>query len=289
MNVGVIFPHTEIGSDPGAIREFAVGVEELGYTHLLSYDHVLGAGLRTRPGFQGPFNSSHAFHEVLTLFAFLAAVTTRLEFVSGILVLPQRQTALVAKQAAEVDLLSGGRLRLGVGGGWNEVEFIGLNASFPDRGRRFEEQVEVLRRLWTEPDVEFEGEFHTIPDAGINPYPVQRPIPVWIGTRSSSLLPRVARLADGWLPFSTEPDEVRPDWERLLELVTEHGRDAGAMGLEGNLVLREYAPDDWPAQHSAWSELGPSHLSILTTGLGLGSVDRHLALLSEVYNGFVKS
>ena len=176
-----------------------------------------------------------------------------------------------------------------MGGGWNEVEFIGLNAGFADRGRRFEEQVEVLRRLWTESEVEFEGAFHTIPDAGINPYPVQRPIPVWIGTRSSALLPRVARLADGWLPFSSDPDEVRPDWERLLELVIEHGRDAETMGLEGNLLLREYAPDDWPAQHSTWSELGASHLSILTTGLGLVTVDEHLAMLSDVYTGFVKT
>ena len=175
MRIGMVFPQAEIGPDPGAVRAIAQAAEELGYAHLLAYDHVLGAGLRNRPDFRGPYTSDSLFHEVFVLFGYLAGVTERLELVSGVIILPQRQTALVAKQAAEVDVLSGGRLRLGVGVGWNDVEFTGLNENFRNRGRRCEEQIALMRALWTDEVVDFEGRWHRIPEAGINPLPGAAP------------------------------------------------------------------------------------------------------------------
>src|SRR5215475_11621054 len=180
MQIGVVFPQTEIGADPGAIRAYAQRVKELGFEHLLAYDHVLGADPAVHAPWNGPYDVDTTFHEPFVLFGFIAGITA-LELVTGIIILPQRQTALVAKQAAEVDLLTGGRFRLGVGLGWNRVEYEALGTTFRDRGRRVEEQIEVLRRLWQEPVVSFEGRYHTITAAGINPLPVQRPIPIWMG------------------------------------------------------------------------------------------------------------
>src|SRR6185503_11240568 len=186
-------------ADPGALRAYAQHADGLGYTHLLAYDHVLGADPEVHPGWSGPYDLHTTFHEPFVLFGYLAAVSS-LELVTGILVLPQRQTALVAKQAAEIDLLTGGRFRLGVGLGWNYVEFEALGEEFANRGRRSEEQIEVLRRLWTEPVVDFEGQWHRIPAAGINPLPVQRPIPIWIGGSAEAAVRRTARIADGFFP-----------------------------------------------------------------------------------------
>src|SRR5690606_29371300 len=174
MKIGVVFPQTEIGADAGGVRAFSEAVEDLGYTHLLAYDHVLGANTASRPGWTGSYSHESLFHEVFVLFSFAAGFTERLEFVTGVLILPQRQTALVAKQAASLDRLSNGRLRLGVGVGWNEVEYIALNENFRNRGARSEEQIAVLRRLWTNEVVDFEGRWHRIPDAGINPLPVKQ-------------------------------------------------------------------------------------------------------------------
>ena len=208
MQIGAIFPQTEIGQDPGVIREYAQAVEELGYGHLLAFDHVLGADTSTRPDWRGPYTSKTMFHEPLVLYGYLAAITQRIELVTGIIILPQRQTALVAKQAAEVDVLSGGRLRLGVGIGWNDVEYEALGENFHNRGRRSEEQVELLRELWTKEAVTFEGRWHRVTAAGINPLPVQRPIPLWFGSGpTDAALQRIARLGDGWFP------QFRPDDE----------------------------------------------------------------------------
>jgi probable F420-dependent oxidoreductase len=181
MQLGVVFPQTEIGNDPSIIRDYAQTAEGLGYSHILAYDHVLGASVKNRTDWRGPYTSDTPFHEPFVLFGYMASITERVGFTTGVIILPQRQTALVAKQAAQVDLLSGGRLRLGVGIGWNEVEYEALGEEFGNRGRRMEEQVELLRRLWTEPVVDFTGRWHRVPEAGINPLPVQRPIPVWIG------------------------------------------------------------------------------------------------------------
>src|SRR6476659_4040741 len=184
MRLGAVFPQTEIGPDPGAVRAFAQAAEELGYDHLLAYDHVLGADTSNRPDWPGPYRAEHQFHEIFVLSGYLAAVAPGLELVTGVLVLPQRQTALVAKQAAEIDLLTGGRFRLGVGLGWNFVEFEALGEDFTNRGRRSEEQIDVLRRLWTEQSVTHEGEHERVTGAGLSPLPRQRPIPVWFGASS---------------------------------------------------------------------------------------------------------
>src|SRR6188474_2591636 len=181
MRIGVVFPQTEIGQDPSVIRDYAQAVEALGYTHILAFDSVVGANPDRPGGWDSPYDYRHPFHEPFVLFGFCAAVTRRIELVTGVLVLPQRQTALVAKQAAAVDVLSQGRLRLGVGVGWNDVEYEALGEDFHDRGRRIEEQVSLMRALWTEPVVDFAGRWHRVPEAGINPLPVQRPIPVWFG------------------------------------------------------------------------------------------------------------
>src|SRR3989442_10997287 len=207
MNIGVVFPQVEIGQDPGAIRDYAQAVEAMGYTHILVFDHVLGANPERPGGWKGPYTYRHAFHEPFVLFGFLASATRRVELVTGILILPQRQTALVAKQAAAVDVLSRGRLRLGVGVGWNPVEFEALGENFTNRGKRIEEQIDLMRALWTKELVTFHGQWHRVPDAGINPLPIQRPIPVWMGGESEVVVRRAARLADGWMPhFRPGPD-----------------------------------------------------------------------------------
>ena len=265
MQLGAVFPQTEIGSDPGAVRAFAQAAEELGYEHLLAYDHVLGADVSRRPDWAGPYTSEHQFHEILVLFGYLAAIVPGLELVAGVLVLPQRQTALVAKQAAEVDILTGGRFRLGVGLGWNAVEFEALGEEFGNRGRRVEEQIEVLRRLWTEPVVDFEGRHHVIPGAGINPLPVQRPIPVWIGGSAEAAIRRAARLADGYFPQRPLDGGWPATLERFRAWASEAGRDPADIGIEWRIPVGEGTPDDWRRSAEEWLELGATHLSVTTT------------------------
>ena len=185
MRVGVVFPQTELGGDPGAVRAYGERVEELGFSHILAYDHVVGADPAVHNGWDGPYDVHTTFHEPFVMFGYLAAVTQRVELVTGVIILPQRQTVLVAKQAAEVDLLSGGRLRLGIGVGWNAVEYEALGEEFSNRGKRSVEQISLLRRLWTEQTVTFDGDFHRVTGAGIAPLPTQQPIPVWIGAASA--------------------------------------------------------------------------------------------------------
>src|SRR5881296_3866417 len=210
MKLGVVFPQTEIGSDPAVVRDYAQAAESAGYDHLLVFDHVLGGTLERfdRLGRRPPYTDESPFHEVFVLFGYLGACTQRLELVTGIVILPQRQTALVAKQAAAVDVLTGGRLRLGVGIGWNHVEYEALNEDFHTRGRRVSEQIAVMRKLWTEPVVTFKGSFHHLDRAGINPLPVQRPIPVWMGGMAEPVLKRVAQISDGWFPQFQPGDEA---------------------------------------------------------------------------------
>lgn len=281
MRVGVTFPQTELGGDPGAVRAYAERVEELGYRHILVYDHVVGADPIVHTGWNGPYDVHTTFHEPFVMYGFLAAVTRSLELVTGVIILPQRQTALVAKQAAEVDLLSGGRLRLGVGVGWNAVEYEALNENFGNRGKRSAEQIDVLRRLWTEQTVTFDGEFHTVTGAGLAPLPVQRPIPVWIGAASAPGYERAGRLADGWFPMmgpGPALDEARTVVERAA---VEAGRDPATIGMEGRV--------DWRGDGEAvadrlaeWAKAGATHVSVNTMGAGLATVDEHLSALSEV-------
>ena len=209
MKTGVVFPQTEIGADPAAVRDYVQAAEGLGYSHLLVYDHVLGADTSHHANWQGSYTVESMFHEPFVLFGYLAGITTKLELVAAVLILGQRQTALVAKQAAEVDLLTGGRLRLGVGVGWNQVEYEALNQDFSNRGRRYAEQINLLREFWTKDVVGFEGRYHKVDYAGVNPQPVQRPIPIWMGAGARAnpvptdrVLKRVARLADGSLRCS---------------------------------------------------------------------------------------
>jgi probable F420-dependent oxidoreductase len=277
----VVFPQTELGGDAGAVRGYAQRVEELGFSHLLAYDHVVGADPSVHTGWNGPYDVRTTFHEPFVMFGYLAGVTNSLELVTGIIVLPQRQTVLVAKQAAEVDLLSGGRLRLGVGIGWNAVEYEALGEDFTNRGKRSEEQIELMRRLWTEQTVTFEGRFHRVTGAGLAPLPVQRPIPVWIGAASKRGYARAGRLADGWFPQmkpGPELDEARSVVERAA---VEAGRDPAAIGMEGRVNWRSDldAVGDEVAQ---WAEAGASHVSINTMGVGLKTVDDHLAALTAV-------
>jgi probable F420-dependent oxidoreductase len=235
MRVGVVFPQTELGGDVGAVRAYGQGVEELGFAHLLAYDHVLGADPAVHAPWRGPYDLATTFHEPFVMFGYLAGVTTTLELVTGIIILPQRQTALVAKQAAEVDLLAGGRFRLGVGLGWNAVEYEALGQRFDQRGRRLTEQIGLLRRLWTEASVTHDGEFDTITGAGLAPPPVQRPIPVWIGGSSDAAYRRIGRLADGWFPQLRPGDDLAHALAVIAAAAEEAGRDPAAIGMEGRL------------------------------------------------------
>ncbi|HXF22673.1 MAG TPA: LLM class F420-dependent oxidoreductase [Streptosporangiaceae bacterium] len=279
MQIGVVFPQTEIGPDGGAVRSYGQRVEELGFRHVLAYDHVLGADRAVHRGWDRPYDSATTFHEPLVMFGFLAALTS-LELVTGIIILPQRQTALVAKQAAEVDLLSGGRLRLGVGLGWNYVEYEALGQDFATRGRRIEEQVALMRRLWTEPSLSHAGTFDRITGAGIAPLPVQRPIPVWFGAQSAPAYRRAGRLADGWFPQVQPGPELDQARAVVSQAATEAGRDPATLGMEGRVTWRGDAGE--LAGHAArWQDAGASHVSINTMGAGLATLDDHLAALAE--------
>jgi len=280
VRIGVVFPQTELGGDVGAVRAYGQGVEALGYRHLLAYDHVLGADPEAHAPWRGPYTVATTFHEPFVMFGYLAGATT-LELVTGIIILPQRQTALVAKQAAEVDLLTGGRFRLGVGLGWNAVEYEALGQRFDQRGRRLSEQIGLLRRLWTEEVLTHKGEFDTVTAAGLAPLPVQRPIPVWIGGSSDPAYRRIGRLADGWFP-QVAPG---PDLDRARGIVAEAaeaaGRDPAAMGLEGRVTWDPEDPARFERQVGKWRDAGASHLAINTMGTGQVGVDAHLAVLAR--------
>lgn len=277
MQYGVVFPQTEISDDPIAIRDYAQAAEDLSYDYLLAYDHVLG-GHPNRPGaVQGPYTHRHPFHEVFVLFGYLAGLTKRMGLTTGILILPQRQTALVAKQAAQVDLLSGGRLRLGVGIGWNNIEYEALGMDFHNRGKRIEEQVRLLRQLWTQPLVTFEGRYHTVIQAGINPLPVQRPIPIWFGGRANAVLRRMARLGDGWMLAGRAPDdEAKAALETLRGYLRDAGRDPNDFGIDVWLPTAGQTPDSWARWAEAWRQLGATHLGINTMGAGLKTPQEHI-------------
>jgi probable F420-dependent oxidoreductase len=270
-----------MGADPGAVRTYATGVEALGYHHILAYDHVLGADPEVHRGWKGPYDLSTTFHEPFVLFGYLAAVTP-LELVTGIIILPQRQTALVAKQAAEVDLLTDGRLRLGVGIGWNAVEYEALGKAFSDRGRRVEEQVDLLRRLWSEPSITFDGRFETVTGAGLAPLPVQRPIPVWFGGSSPRAYERMGRLADGWFPQVVPGPQLREALDTIAEGAAAAGRDPDAIGMEGRVSWGAGGLDQVLDHVARWREAGATHLTINTMNAGLGAVDGHLEALAAV-------
>ncbi len=280
MKIGVVFPQTELGGDAGAVRAYGTAVAGFGYQHLLAYDHVVGADPAHYSGWSGPYDRTTTFHEPFVMFGFLAAVT-HLELVTGIIILPQRQTVLAAKQAAEVDLLTEGRFRLGVGIGWNPVEYEALGQDFSQRGRRLSEQIGLLRELWTSPSVTFAGQFDRITAAGLAPLPVQRPIPIWIGGSSEPAYRRAGELADGWFP-QVPPG---PELDRAIEIVraaaTDAGRDPDLIGMEGRVSWIPQDEDKFTRQVERWRAAGATHLSINTMNTGQRTVDDHLAALER--------
>ncbi|MGE3619801.1 MAG: LLM class F420-dependent oxidoreductase [Acidimicrobiia bacterium] len=281
MELGAVFPQIELGGDPEAAWAFAEGVADLGFDHLLAYDHVLGAVHADRtPPLTGPYTERDPFHDPFVLFAYLAGRLERLRFVTGVIVLPQRQTALVARQAADLDLFSGGRLTLGVGIGWNHVEYRALGQDFSRRGRRMGEQIELLRRLWTEPVVDFEGGFDHVERAATLPLP-RRPIPIWCGGWSDAAYRRAARLADGFL-FSHNRGAAE-GWARMRAALDEAGRSPE--GFDAGLTLRADTAGEAAERAHAWAEEGGTHLSVITMQHGFDSVQAHLDHLAEFAEG----
>lgn len=280
MQIGVIYPQTELPTDPDTVRAYVRRVEELGYRHFEIYDHVLGADPAVHAGWKGPYDVDTTFHEPLVFYGFMAAIT-QLELVTGIVVAPQRQTALLAKQAAEVDVLSGGRFRLGIGIGWNPVEYEGLGQNFSTRGEREEEQIGLLRRLWTEHSVTHDGKFDRITGAGLAPVPIQRPIPIWLGGLSPVAYERMGRLADGWFP-RVEPG---PDLDAARAIIaaaaSEAGRDPAAIGMEPHVSWSAGGTDELIRNAGQWRDAGATHLSVDTMGSGLPGLDGHLDALAR--------
>jgi probable F420-dependent oxidoreductase len=280
IQIGVIFPQTELGGDVGAVRAYATEVERLGYAHLSAPDHVLGADPRVHQNWSAPFDVNTTFHEPFVLFGYIAALTS-LELVTGIIILPQRQTALVAKQAAEVDLLTNGRFRLGIGIGWNPVEYEALGKSFSDRGMRSEEQVSLLRILWTEHSVTYHTAHEHVTGAGLAPLPIQRPIPIWFGADSNPAYRRIGRLGDGWLPQMPPGPELQSAKATIDAAARQSGRDPATIGMDGRVTWTLAGVDKLVDDVNRWSSTGASHASINTMGAGFASVDQHLTAPAE--------
>lgn len=281
MRTGVVFPQTEIGADVGAVRAFAEAAEGLGYQHILAYDHVIGADPAAYTGWAGPYDVHSTFHEIMVLMGFLAGVCD-LELATGVVILPQRQTVLAAKQASAVDVLTGGRLRLGVGIGWNPVEYEALGEDFHDRGRRIEEQVELMRLLWTRQSVSFDGRWHKVTGAGLAPLPVQRPIPVWFGGGANErVLRRIGRMGDGWMPQHRPGGELDRALDIVRDAARQAGRDPAALGLEGRIQIDTADLDRLARQSAKWAEAGATHLSVGTMGAGRATVEDHIDALRQ--------
>jgi len=287
MKIGAVFPQLEIGTDPTAIRDYAVALEEMGFDHLLAYDHVIGADITNRPDWNMPYTSAHDFHEPLMLFSFLAGQVSRLEFASGILILPQRQTALAAKQVANLDVFSGGRFRMGVGIGWNQVEYEALGVSFAQRGARLDEQMTFLRELFAKPSFSFNGDFHTLTEGGIKPLPVRKSVPLWVGGVSDAAMNRAAKLGDGWmpvLPATAAAEKI----DSFKGAVAKAGRDPAQVGFENIIFVgttiggKVRTWEDAVADIDVWKKEGATHVCIHTMGADLGGGDGHIEFLRKV-------
>jgi probable F420-dependent oxidoreductase len=267
MQLGALIPLGDIGGDREAVRDYAQAIEAMGYDFLEAPDHVLGVNAASRPDWDLSRNTSRdLFHDPFVLFGFLAGCTRTLGFSTGVLILPQRQTVLVAKQAACLDVLCGGRFRLGIGVGWNEAEFVGLNENFRNRGRRSEEQVQVMQALWAQDHVTFNGRWHRIEDAGINPRPASGRVPVWFGGHHEATLARIAKWGDGWMPNAYPPDRSALEvFDKLRALTREAGRDPRAVGIEAWTSCGSGTPDDWRNEAAFWKNAGASHICLSTT------------------------
>jgi probable F420-dependent oxidoreductase len=288
MKFGIVFPQTEFGNDPVAIRDYAQAAQALGYGHIVAYDHILGANPDRRPKLDGPYTYKDPFHEPFVLFSYMAGLTEKIEFATCILILPQRQTALVAKQAAAVDVLSNGRLRLGVGIGWNWVEYDALGQDFHSRGRRIEEQVDLLRLLWTQPLVSYDGRWDKIRDAGLNPLPVQRPIPIWFGGHADAVLRRLATMGDGWMPNYRSAADARTSLDRISQYLNQAGRSWEDIGLEPRLHYANGDQEEWGRVIDGWRDAGATHLSLNTMHCGFDTPHAHLRAMEIFAADFMK-
>jgi probable F420-dependent oxidoreductase len=281
VKIGVSYPTTEVAGDPDAVRKFVRAAEQLGYAHIMAYDHVIKASHEGRePRLAGPYTEKHSFHDPFVLFGFAAALSDTLEFVTGVLVLPQRQTALVAQQAADVDLLSRERLRLGVGIGWNYVEYQALGQEFRTRAKRIDEQIDLLRQLWTTPVITFEGRFDRIDRAGINPRP-RRQIPVWLGGHSEPAYARGARLGDGFI-FAANGKGAIEAWARVKHHLNAQGRAESGYGRE-LLALFARDPEETAVHLKMWRDAGGTHGCVASMDKGLGNnIDAHIDYVANV-------
>ena len=285
MQISAWFPTRDIGTDPVRIRDWAQAAEELGYDHIEVPDHVFGA--TARDGWSPRYNEQDPFHETFVTLGFLAGVTTTIGLASGVLILPQRQTGVVAKQATQVDILSGGRLRLGVGVGWNHVEYEALNEDWKSRGTRQREQVEVLKKLWCDDLVTYQGRFHQFTEVNITPRPVQRPIPVWFGGSSDAVVKRAAQIGDGWMPIMAPDHEAEAKLEQLRNHLSDCGRDTSAFGIEGWLRMDKADPDEWSVAAEGWRKLG-ADIVMLYPMYRIPNLDDQIATLrrfKEVVSG----
>jgi probable F420-dependent oxidoreductase len=280
MQIGVVYPQTELPTDRSAALAYAQRVEELGYRHLIAYDHVLGVDLTVHRDSRAALTLDTTLHEPLVFYGFLAGVTN-LELVTGVLVAPQRQTVLLAKQAAEVDILTQGNFRLGIGVGWNPVEYDALGQDFTTRGRRQEEQIALLRQLWTERAVHHQGRFDRVVGAGLAPLPVQRPIPIWLGGQSQPAYQRIGRLADGWFPQVAPGPQLDEALSTIQEAATTAQRDPKDIAMEGRADWRSGNLEGVIELIGQWRNVGASHVTINTMGAGLTGVDGHLKALTE--------
>ena len=282
MRIGAVFPQTEAGTDIGAVTDYIQNVESLGFDHVLAFDHVLGANASSRPDWSGAYQHTDSFYEPMTFYSYVAAITSRLELATGVIILPQRQTALFAKQSATLDLISGGRLRLGIGTGWNQVEYEALGENFHNRGKRSEEQIDLLRKLWSQELVTFEGKFHTVTDAGLNPLPPGRSIPIWFGGMADPVLERVAKLGDGWLPLGSPNDKLKISFDTLKKYLDQNSKSMSDIGVEAMISLKNSGSDtDIRKDLSSWAEMGTTHISINTMNCGLKFPGEHIKAISN--------
>lgn len=283
FQIGAFFPTRDMPADAVAIRDWAQAAEAIGFDFIEVSDHVLGADRAALPDFEGPYDVDDSFHETFVTLSYIAAVTERVGLASGVLILPQRQTALVAKQAAQLDVVSGGRLRLGIGVGWNPVEYEALGEDWHVRGRRQEEQIALMNRLWTERTVTFEGEFDRVRHAGVNPLPIQRPIPIWFGGGVEPVLRRAAKYGQGWIPLGRPDAQIEGQLERLRGYLRNEGRDPSAFGIEAWVRSGIGGSDKWQQAADRWVALGATHVTFYTSGQGVGTVAQQIEAMRQFH------
>ena len=272
MKLGAVFP-ASFGGDPILIRDFVQTVEGLAYDYILIYEQII----------ESPSETVLAWPESLMVLSYIASLTHKLELATGIVVLPSRQTVLVAKQVAQLDRLAGGRLRFGVSAGWNEVEYQAMGVPYAHRGRRLDEQVSLLKQLWSQESVTFQGEFHHLEAVSIFPQPVQTSIPIWFGGHTDRVLERIARLGDGWMAVATEyatPVTLPARLDKLRQYCEEVGRNFNDIGLE-IVDVRPTEARDWPQWVQKWCDLGATHLDIATRDQGLTTPQQHMEAMRK--------